>query len=239
MVIEAELEVLRKLPLFKDLNALELSAILEESRTRRAEAGESFFLQGDPAGHIYLLKEGRVKLSQVTPEGQQVILNVIGSWELFGLIGFTENAVYPVSATAAADSLAYSWDQAALNRLASRYPRLALNAMGSMAGRVSEFQEQIRALATERVERRVARALLRLVRQVGKKAADGVLIDLAVSRQDLAEMSGTTLFTASRILSQWERMGLIDAGRERILIRNPHGLVSIAEDIPGQNPPEK
>lgn len=84
----------------------------------------------------------------------------------------------------------------------------------------------------ERVERRIARTLLRLVRQSGRKVSEEVLIDIPLSRQDLAEMNGTTLFTVSRTLSQWEQQGLIQAGRERIVIVMPHGLVSIAEDLP-------
>jgi CRP-like cAMP-binding protein len=92
-------------------------------------------------------------------------------------------------------------------------------------------QERLRELATERVEQRVARTLLRLARQVGRKVEGGVLIDMPLSRQDLAEMTGTTLYTVSRILSQWEQQHLVETGRERILIRQPHGLVAIAEDL--------
>jgi CRP-like cAMP-binding protein len=230
-------ERLRTKPLFKGLADHELHIILQAGRPRQMTGGDYFFMQDDPAEHVYLLEQGQVKLGQVTLEGAQVILNVIGPGEIFGLIGFVENNLYPVSALAVNDCMALSWDRLGLVRLAESYPRLALNAMNHMAVRVSEFQGQIRALATERVERRLARVLLRLVRQVGKKVESGVLIDLSVSRQDLAEMSGTTLYTVSRILSQWDRAGLIEAGRERVVIRSPHGLVSIAEDLtPGPFP---
>ncbi|MHB8818430.1 MAG: helix-turn-helix domain-containing protein, partial [Bellilinea sp.] len=77
----------------------------------------------------------------------------------------------------------------------------------------------------------LARTLLRRASQAGKKTDDGVLIDLALTRQDLAEMTGTTLYTVSRILSQWETQGLVRSGRERVTIRFPHGLVAIAEDL--------
>ena len=90
---------------------------------------------------------------------------------------------------------------------------------------------QFLALATERVERRVARALLRLVGQAGTKTEGGVLIDFPLSRQDLAELTGTTLHTVSRILSSWEHKGIIESGRRRIVICQPHGLVTIAEDL--------
>jgi CRP-like cAMP-binding protein len=222
---------LRAQSLFKALPDEALRAVLEASRPRTVAEGEYFFFQEDPAEHVYMLDRGQVKLKQVTADGQEVILNVAGPGEIFGLIGFIENSHYPVSAEAATECLALSWDRPALTRLARDYPQIALNAMSQMAARVSDFQGQIRTLATERVERRLARVLLRLARQVGRKVEDGVLIDLSVSRQDLAEMSGTTLYTVSRILSQWERQGIIKAGRERVTIRWPHGLVAIAEDL--------
>ena len=111
---------------------------------------------------------------------------------------------------------------------------LILNAFTSIR-RFHELQDRYRELATERVERRVARALLRLARQTGTRTQEGVLLDLPLSRQDLGQMTGTTQYTASRILSGWEHKGLIVTGRERVVIRDPHGLVIIAEDLPTDN----
>jgi CRP-like cAMP-binding protein len=109
---------------------------------------------------------------------------------------------------------------------------LALNGLRMVAQRFRDLQRRYKELATERVERRVARTLLRLTRQTGKRTAEGVLLDLPLSRQDLGELTGTTLYTVSRILSRWEQEGLIITGRERVTVRKPHGLVSIAEDLP-------
>jgi CRP-like cAMP-binding protein len=106
-----------------------------------------------------------------------------------------------------------------------------------VAGHYRRLLDRYQELATERVERRVARALLRLARQVGQKEEDGVLIGLPLSREDLAEMTGTTLYTVSRILSGWEHQGLVEAGRERVFIRDPHALVAIAEDLSPDTPP--
>jgi CRP-like cAMP-binding protein len=113
-----------------------------------------------------------------------------------------------------------------------QHSRLALNGLRLVAGRFQDLQDRYRELSTERVERRIARVLLRLARQTGQRTERGVLIDLPLSRQDLGEMTGTTLYTVSRTLSGWEQQGLIETGRERIVIRNPHSLVSIAEDLP-------
>jgi CRP/FNR family transcriptional regulator, nitrogen oxide reductase regulator len=227
-----ELNHLRMIPLFQNIEDGELKAIFEASRTKIIPENGFFFYQGDPADRLYVLTAGKVKLSQIAMDGQQIILNVIGTWEMFGLIAFTQEGTYPATAEAAAECHSLSWSSADLRALSERSPRLALNGMQIMAGRVHEFQDRIRELSTERVERRLARVLLRLVRQVGKKADEGVLIDLPISRKDLAEMCGTTLYTVSRILSQWEREKIVAIGRERVVIRFPHGLVRIAEDIP-------
>lgn len=111
------------------------------------------------------------------------------------------------------------------------HPRVALNTIHHLAQRVQELQQRNLELATERVERRIAHVLLRLVRASGRKAETGILIDFPLSRQDIAEMSGTTLYTVSRTLNAWQQKGLVEIGRERVLICNPHGLVAIAEDL--------
>jgi CRP-like cAMP-binding protein len=116
--------------------------------------------------------------------------------------------------------------------LAERFPRIALNAMKIMAGQIREFQNRVRELSTQRVERRIARTILRLARRSGRKIDQGILVDLPLSRQDIAEMTGTTLYTVSRVLSDWEGRGLVQSERQRVIITYPHGLVSLAEDIP-------
>lgn len=78
----------------------------------------------------------------------------------------------------------------------------------------------------------MARTLLRLASQTGRQMPGGVLLDMRLSRQDLANMTGTTVYTVSRVLSRWEQDGLVKSRRERVLIRKPHGLVVIAEDLP-------
>ena len=199
---------------------------------RSLEKGSFFFQQEDPAEYLYLLATGRVKMCQVTEDGQQVTMRIILPGQLFGgmaLLGGT--GTYPVSAEALEASTALSWKGESLRALALRDPGLGLRMTELMYAHVQEMQARFRELATERVERRVARALLRLASQAGRRLADGVLIDLPLSRQEIAEMTGTTLFTVSRLLSKWERRGMIDAGRERVVIRKPHELVVIAEDI--------
>jgi CRP/FNR family transcriptional regulator, nitrogen oxide reductase regulator len=220
---------LKKCYLFQGLDDHALQVIAEQARLRRVRDGAHYFHQGDLATVLYVLTEGRVKFTQVTPEGHQLLLRVIGPGEMFGAVAVLGDAYHPATAQAVGDCAALVWNSATINRLMERFPRLSINALRFLAGRVQEFQDRFRELATERVERRVARALLRLAKQIGKETEAGVLIDLTLSRQDIAEMTGTTLFTVSRLLSAWEQKGLVETGRERVLLCNPDDLARIAE----------
>jgi CRP-like cAMP-binding protein len=237
--VSADLEeILARAPLFGGSDPAGLTGALKVARTRRVERGEYFFHQGDPAEAFYIITEGRVRLSQLTPEGHQVIIGFMGPGDGMGIIVALSNASYPLSAEAVADCQALRWDYEATIRLMEQYPHLALNGLRMVSGRFFELQERYRELATARVERRVASTLIRLTRQTGKRTERGVLLDLPLSRQDLAEMTGTTLYSVSRIMSGWEQQGLIESGRERIVILSPHGLVTIAEDLPSDTPEE-
>jgi CRP-like cAMP-binding protein len=229
---QAEMGKLAATPIFKNLAPAELQAVASVARLRKIGADEFFFYQGDPAANIFILRTGRVKITQINQDGQQILMRIVGPWSLFAVIALMETEEYPASAQAAETSEALAWSKEDLLGLVERIPHLSMNILQLMSNHVKEFQERFRELATERVERRLARALLRLANQTGRKTDQGVLIDFPLSRQDLAEMTGTTLYTVSRILSQWETQQLVISGRERVTISNPHGLVQIAEDLP-------
>lgn len=224
--------ILSGVPIFAGLTVAEMEKTTAAAQIRRVDGGAYFFLQGDPADRLYILLAGRLKMTQLSVDGQQVIMQLLGPGSLFGAVALAQVETYPVSAEAAESCEAACWRKIDLMNLVLAIPRLGLNAMQMMANHVQDFQERFRQLATERVERRLAHALLRLAAQTGTKIPEGVLINMPLSRQDLAEMTGTTLFTVSRILKQWEGEGLVILGREKVIIRYPHGLVSIAEDLP-------
>ncbi len=230
-------DLMSSTPLFQNLAAAELRRLADSAHRQEAAQGAYYFMQGDPADRIYLAVRGRVKLLHLNPEGQQTLLRIIEPGTLFGGIALTPAEHYPVTAQAADDGEAVFWPKKLMMQFVLETPQLALNAIQMMAVHVQDFQERLVQMATERVERRLARALLRLAAQAGRKTTEGVLIDLQLSRQDLAEMTGTTLFTVSRTLRRWEELGLVKCGRERVVICYPHGLVSIAEDLPEQNRP--
>lgn len=219
-------------PPFQNLSPFELDMVTQAARLCQVEQNACFYLQGDPATSFYILIEGQVRLSEVTSEGHQVLVRFANPGEAIGIIAVLKNSVYPLAAQAVQDCKALAWDSSTLENLMESIPRIAINGLRLVSQRWHEVEERYRELATERVERRVAQTLLRLVRQMGRKVKGGVLIDLSLTRQDLAEMTGTTQYTVSRILSRWEQDKLIKTSRGRILICYPHGLTLIADDLP-------
>lgn len=218
--------------LFKGLDLAAQEKAIDIGRVYPLDKDTFLFHQEEQANTFYILLRGAIKLVQITPEGHQITVDYVTEGGGIGIIVALSNTVYPVTAEVVQKSWVIAWGQDSLNELMLEYPQLALNGLRLIADYFVRLQNRHQELATERVERRVARALLRLVRQTGKKVDGGILIDMPLSRQDLAEMTGTTLYTASRILSGWEKEGLVATGREQVTLCNPHKLVVIAEDLP-------
>lgn len=225
---------LRHVSVLRDATDDDLELFLEHSIPRTIEEGEFFFFQGDPAKYFYILTSGRAKLLQSNPAGQQVNLRTINEWQMFGALGAVRpEAVYPATAQALEASTALAIPSNFLHDAMQTRPYLNFGLMQLMTAYIQEMQERYRELATERVERRIALTVLRLASQIGVRSDNKkeTMIELPLSRQDVAEASGTTVFTVSRVLADWERRSLVEAGRERVLIRDPHGLVQIADGL--------
>ncbi len=230
---------LKQVVVFQHCTDDDLNLILKNSISRSIEEGGFFFLQGDEAAYLYILTSGQIKLMQSNPNGQQVNLRTIYPWQMFGALGAvrTDGATYPASAQTLEDSTALAIPSLFLRSMLETRPYLSFDLMTLMTSYIQEMQARYRELATEKVEQRVANALIRLAGQSGIRRRPEAVeesdkeagIELSLSRQDVAEMTGTTLYTVSRLLSEWERKGVIQTGREKIVITNPHELVRIAD----------
>lgn len=219
---------------FDGLSPEERETVLRRAVSRQAERKQVIFHEGDAAGAVYLVDSGRVKLTQLAADGQEVLVRFAGPGDLVAAIAALPGSKYPVTASAVEPTRLLLWHSGDVETLCGHFPRLRVNLMQALSGHVHDTLGRVRELATERVAQRVARALLRLTRQAGRPVEGGVLIDHPLSRQELAEMTGTTLYTVSRLLSQWEGEGIVEAGRERVLVRHPHRLEAIAEDLAGR-----
>jgi CRP-like cAMP-binding protein len=228
-MVAIDRSLIRELALFRDMDGDELDQLLKQATSRRVPANEVVFEQGAPALEFFVLLHGRLKVTQVTPDGQQVVVRVVNPGDLFGIARALQRQDYPGTATAAVDSIAIVWPMSVWDAALRAHPRLAANAMQVMGQRLQEAHTKLRELATEDVERRVAHAVLRLVQQSGKKTPDGIRIDFPISREDIAQMTGTTLHTVSRILSSWETAGLVEGGRQKLMVKDAHRLQLLAE----------
>ena len=217
------------LPLFAGLDSDQLAEILREARSTRYAKGGTIFAQGADAQSFFLLLHGHVRASKTTPSGEQIVVRYVVPGETFGIamaIGLTR---YPATAMAVDDSVVLAWPTTAWPRLVAKFPSLATSTLQTVGGRLQEVQTRVIEMSTQQVEQRIAHALLRLAKQSGRKVEHGIEIDFPISRQDIAQMTGTTLHTVSRTLSGWEQSGLIESGRQRIVLREPHKIFLLAE----------
>ncbi len=226
-----------KLPLFAGFSAEELDEILHEARSLRFAKNRNVFEEGGEAHSFFLLLHGHVRASKTTPTGEQVVVRYVTPGETFGIAPAIGLQHYPATATAVDDSVVLAWPSVTWPRLASRFPALATNTLRTVGTRLQETHARVVEMSTQQVEQRIAHALLRLAKQAGHKVERGVEIGFPISRQDIAQMTGTTLHTVSRILSGWEQRGLIEGGRQRIVLREPHKLFVLAEQSAGESEP--
>jgi CRP/FNR family transcriptional regulator, nitrogen oxide reductase regulator len=217
------------LPMFAGLAPAEQDDLLRESRSIRYSKGTAVFDQGGEADRFFLLLHGHIRVEKTTQQGQQAVFRYVSAGELFGVAQAMNLTHYPATAVAAVDSIALAWPSSSWSRLIAKYPSLASGALKTIGSRLQDTQERIMEISSEQVEQRVAHALLRLAKQAGRKVAGGIEIDFPISRRDVAEMTGTTLHTVSRVLSAWEIDGLVEGSRQRIVLRDPDRLHALAE----------
>ena len=217
------------LPMFAGVGGDRLDEILNEAQSLRYAKGTNVFEQDAPATSFFILLGGHLRVAKLSPAGQQDVARFCARGESFGVAKAIGRTTYPATATAVVDSVALVWPSAAWPRLIEKNPALATNALQTVGSRLQEANRRVVEMSTEQVEQRVAHALLRLAKQAGRKVEEGVRIDFPISRQDVAEMTGTTLHTVSRILSAWEAQGWVEGGRQKIVIREAHKLFVLAE----------
>ena len=220
--------LLNGIPPFSKLDPKQIRAILDLASSRRYAAGASVFEEGHDADRFYLLLDGYIRVVRITADGEQVIVLHIPSGQLFGIAKALGHDTYPATAIAAADTIALSWPTRLWDSFVAQYDGFATQSYQTVGARIGEMNTRIVEMATQQVEQRIACALLRLINQTGRKVDGGIEIDFTISRQDISEMTGTTLHTVSRMMSAWEKQGFVESGRKRITVRDPHQIVILS-----------
>jgi CRP/FNR family transcriptional regulator, nitrogen oxide reductase regulator len=214
--------------LFTGLSQEACVKILALAHEKTFERRETLFWDGDPIHEVLLLIGGCTKVSQVGRTGNEVILRLNGPGDLVGALGFLSRRHHCASAQALHDCKVLAWDATVFDGICERFPLVRRNAANILAEHLHELEERFREVATEKVGVRVAHELVRLLKQIGCRVNGAVEINL--SREDLAQLTGTTLFTVSRLLSEWEQRGFVVPLHQAVQVRDARALQEIVGD---------
>lgn len=211
------------------LSAADVRRLLAHAEERRFRGRETLFRQGEPIHGLFLIREGTVKVSQLGPDGNEVVMRLAGPGRVIAAVAaFAQPERFPVDAKALDNVATWFWPRPAARELARELPAFAAALTHEISCQTQGIQLRLRELATERVPQRLAHILLRLAEQAGSQDDGVVRIDIPLTKQDLAQMTGTTLFTVSRLLSEWAEEGLVEVGRARVALRSVEGMRRLA-----------
>lgn len=226
--VDLRLKILGQLPFFKDISQPDLEQINQSFHEIGYDGGEIICFAGDPAERLFVVADGRVKLVRHTLAGKDVLLDMLTSGEFFGSLASLGDDVYPDTAQAQTPVCVLTISKDAFRHILDRHPSVTLKVVDIMAARLRAAHERVRQLSVSPVEGRIAHVLLVLSEKFGKESEVGLLIQVPLAREDLASMAGTTPESASRVMSQFQKEGLVDAGRQWVAVLDRARLEAIA-----------
>ena len=209
--------------LFSGLLPVELREIAACARPRVFATDEILFMQGHPVRTHVLLESGSVKVTQVSPDGREVLLWMNGPGESVGIPNEAPGYRHAYSARAMPQCRALTWEDTRFQSLLRKYPQIGININRILSVHLVELEQRFREIATEKVATRLSFALLRLAARVGTARSGG--IEVSLSREELSQMIGTTIFTVSRILSRWGDEGFVSPRRDAVIICDSERLL--------------
>jgi len=216
---------LKKIPIFSSLNDEELKEIQSELIRERFKKKKEIFSEGDPPEWFYILLNGKVKITKLSYDGKEIIIELISPPDFFGGLAVLKGFPYPANAIAMEDALVLKTSRHNLLRIIDRFPNVMYNITLNLGDRIREFHDTFKNIALQKVESRIAALLLKLADKSGLKSKQGeVVIDMKLTKQDIAEMVGTTVETAIRVMSKFKKSGYISEKDGRIVIENPEAL---------------
>ena len=219
---------LRKSVMFRRLKPDDLQRVAAVATLRTFEKGETLFSEGDGSDLMYTVVAGRVKVFKTTPRGTDVILELFGPGDPIGAVAVYESRPYPASAIALEPSSCLIIPRQAFFSLLEGYPLMVRSLLVGLTHRLVELTNRLTELSGGRIEGRLARFFLKLGTDMGQGRSDGVFIPLVLSRQELADMTGTTIETSIRIMSRWGKDNLVQTEKDGFLVLDRGALEAIA-----------
>ncbi|MEO0370859.1 MAG: Crp/Fnr family transcriptional regulator [Pseudomonadota bacterium] len=209
---------------FENLTDAQINDLLGLAKVHRVAPNKTLFDEGDSAENFFLLLDGFLRIVRTTQDGDQVVMLHIAPGQMFGIATAYDSECYTMTARAASDVVALSWPSELWDRFAEDNSAFKSATRRAVGLRMCEMQDKVITMATRKVEQRIAHAILRLMNQAGKDTGQGVEIDFPLTRQDISEMTGTTLHSVSRCLSKWQKDGIVRSERRRVVVCQPEAL---------------
>jgi CRP-like cAMP-binding protein len=222
--------VLRETPIFRKLSPEDRATVARAAGLRVFHKGDTIFEQDTPSDAFYTIASGRVKIFKMLPTGKDMILEVFGKGDPLGAVAAYDGRPFPASAVALEDTVCIVIPRPVFFRLLEEHPSLVRGLMLGLTIRLVELTNRLAELSGTRIEPRFARLFIKLAGEMGKQDRGGTFIPLALSRQELADMTGTTIETAIRIMSRWGKEEIVRTEKDGFVILDRRTLDATAQE---------
>jgi CRP/FNR family transcriptional regulator, nitrogen oxide reductase regulator len=220
--------LLRPTPLFRKVGPEDLDRVAQVSRSVSYKRNERIFDEGDGSDELPVIVRGRVKIFKTTPGGKDVILEIFGPGDPLGAVAVYERRPYPASAVALDDTVCVMVPRDAFFVLLEQYPSLVRGLLLGLTQRLVELTNRIAELTGGRLEPRFARLFLKMADEAGRSERNGIFIPMALSRQELADLTGTTIETCIRIMSRWGKQQIVTTEKDGFVVLDRRTLETLA-----------
>lgn len=223
------LELLRKTPVFRVLSPVDRETVARVASIRNYTKGLTIFEEGEPSDAFYTIASGRVKVFKMLPSGKDLILEVFGSGDPLGAVAAYDGRPFPASAVALEDTACLVISRPDFFRLLEQHPTLVRGLLLGLTHRLVELTNRLAELSGGTIERRFARLFLKLASEMGRQERAGTFVPLSLSRQELADMTGTTIETCIRIMSRWGKQNIVRTEKDGFVLLDGAALQAVAE----------
>lgn len=220
-------ELLRTTPIFSRLSPADRKTIADVSRVQEFAKGDTIFEQDSPS-EFYAIASGRVKIFKMMPNGKDVILEVFGPGDPLGAVAAYMDRPFPASAAALEATTCVIIPRPAFFRLLETNPSLVRGLLLGLTTRLVDLTNRLAELTGGRIEPRFARLFVKLASEMGRQDRGGTFIPLALSRQELADLTGTTIETCIRIMSRWNKDGVVQTEKDGFVVLDDAALARLA-----------
>ena len=223
-------ELLARTPIFRRLSPEDRERVARVAQVKTYARGDTIFSEGDPADFFYVVTAGRVKISKMTPAGHELILEIFGVGDPLGAVAVYEGLPFPASATAIEETTCVLMPRQQFFALLEAHSTLVRGLLLGLTTRLIEMTNRLAELTRTRVESRLARLFLKMADQSARADPRGELIPTVLSRQELADLTGTTIETAIRIMSRWQKQRLVLTEKDGFVIVDRQALASLGQE---------